>query len=244
MANTAHVSDRETSADTRAQAVGMFSNVLSEVRAFGEGLIIAEQIPNRLAEDALKNTNTKIIHRLPGMDDREAIGGAMNLGDEQKIYLSKMINGQAAFYTEGFEQPVFVTIPNFKDEAMLPEKVMEQQVEDHMSHFHITNKDIFLPFGGCAFCRNVCRYRDRIARVAYEVKAREKFQKVLWAFEQERKQGREREGWQKIIESCQDELAGIGIIGDIDGVYCYFTHLWSYDFTEAMADKIFIMEGE
>ena len=244
MANTSHVSDRETSADTRAQAVGMFSNVLSEVRAFGEGLIIAEQIPNRLAEDALKNTNTKIIHRLPGMDDREAIGGAMNLGEEQKIYLSKMKNGQAAFYTEGFEQPVFVTIPNFKDEAMLPEKVMEQQVEDHMSHFHSTNKDIFLPFGGCAFCRNVCRYRDRIARVAYDVKAREKFQKALWAFEQERKVGNNEEGWKKIIDCCQEEVVATGIIGDINAAFCYFTHLWSFDFTEGMAENIFRIGGE
>jgi len=244
MSNVSSVGDRETSADTKAQAVGMFSNVLSEVRAFGEGILIAEQIPGRLAEDALKNTNTKIIHRLPGLDDREALGGAMNLVEEQKKYLSKIKNGQAAFYTEGFEQPTFISVPNFKEDANLPEKVIEVEVQEHMDIFREANKDIYLPFDGCAYCRQICRYRDRIARIAYDVKAREKFQRALWTFEQELKAGKKQEGWKKIMESCRGELAAIGLNGDIDGIYCYFTHLWSYQFAEGMAEQIFILGGE
>ena len=59
-------------------AVEMFAGLLAEIRAYGEGLIIAEQIPARLVPDVIKNTAVKIVHRLPAADDREAVGATMN----------------------------------------------------------------------------------------------------------------------------------------------------------------------
>ena len=54
------------SAGAAAHAVEMFAGLLAEIRAYGEGLIIAEQIPERLVQDVIKNTAVKITHRLPG----------------------------------------------------------------------------------------------------------------------------------------------------------------------------------
>ena len=56
----------------------MFAGLLAEIRAYGEGLVIAEQIPARLVPDVIKNTAVKIVHRLPAADDREAVGATMN----------------------------------------------------------------------------------------------------------------------------------------------------------------------
>ena len=50
----------------------MFAGLLAEIRAYGEGLIIAEQIPAKLIPDVIKNTAVKIVHRLPAADDRDA----------------------------------------------------------------------------------------------------------------------------------------------------------------------------
>ena len=66
-----------------AQAVEMFADLLAEVRAYGEGLVIAEQIPAKLIPDVIKNTAVKIVHRLPAADDREAVGATMNLDPAQ-----------------------------------------------------------------------------------------------------------------------------------------------------------------
>lgn len=66
--------------------VEMFGNLLAEVRKYGECLIIADQIPNKLAPEVLKNTNTKIVHRLFASDDRHAIGDTIRLSDEQKTF--------------------------------------------------------------------------------------------------------------------------------------------------------------
>ena len=72
----------------------MFSNMLSEIRAYGEGLLLVDQVPTRLIPDAIKNTNLKICHRLVAEDDCKAIGESMSLSDEQRKVISKLMTGQ------------------------------------------------------------------------------------------------------------------------------------------------------
>jgi hypothetical protein len=52
-----------TGSGPAAHAVEMFAGLLAEIRAYGEGLIIAEQIPSKLIPDVIKNTAVKIVHR-------------------------------------------------------------------------------------------------------------------------------------------------------------------------------------
>src|SRR5260221_11916547 len=61
------------SANPRAQAIEAFTNMLSEMRAYVQAVMVAEQIPSKLAPDVLKNTNLKIVHRLIAKDDRESM---------------------------------------------------------------------------------------------------------------------------------------------------------------------------
>ena len=56
---------------TRAKSVEFFCNLLAEIRTFGQGIMIADQIPTKLAPDTLKNTNLKIVHRTVAKEDRE-----------------------------------------------------------------------------------------------------------------------------------------------------------------------------
>jgi hypothetical protein len=69
-------------ADPLKSIVEQIARMLSEVRAYGEGLVIVEQIPTKIIPDAIKNTATKIAHRVPAADDREVLAGAMNLTEE------------------------------------------------------------------------------------------------------------------------------------------------------------------
>ena len=72
----------------------MFSNMLSEIRAYGQGLFLVDQVPTRLIPDAIKNTNLKIVHRLVAEDDCKAIGESMGLGKEQRKIIPKLRTGQ------------------------------------------------------------------------------------------------------------------------------------------------------
>lgn len=93
-------------------AVEMFAGLLAEIRAYGEGLIIAEQIPSKLVPDVIKNTAVKIVHRLPAQDDRDAVGATMNITDAQSQYLVTLPPGQAAVFTDGMDYPLLVAMPD------------------------------------------------------------------------------------------------------------------------------------
>jgi len=80
------------------------------VRKYNEGLIIADQIPNKLVPDVIKNTHTKIVHRLFAADDRNTIGDAMGLSDEQKDFLPLLQPGEAVVYCGGWHAAVRVKV--------------------------------------------------------------------------------------------------------------------------------------
>lgn len=96
----------------RAKKLGinLFANLLAEVRKYGEGLIIADQIPNKLAVEVLKNTNTKIIHRLFASDDRRAMGETIGLQDEQINFLPMLKAGEAVIYSAGWHEAVRIQV--------------------------------------------------------------------------------------------------------------------------------------
>lgn len=73
----------------------MFSNFLSEVRAYGQGMMVVDQVPSRLIEDAIKNTNVKIIHKLVAADDSSTIAECIGLTPEEQKVIPKLSIGQA-----------------------------------------------------------------------------------------------------------------------------------------------------
>jgi DNA helicase HerA-like ATPase len=90
----------------------MFAGLLAEIRAYGEGLIIAEQIPDRLVPDVIKNTAVKITHRLPAADDREAVGATMNMTHAQNRFLVTLNPGEAAVFADGMDFPLLTRMPD------------------------------------------------------------------------------------------------------------------------------------
>ena len=72
----------------------MFSNMLSEIRAYGEGMVLVDQVPTRLIPDAIKNTNLKIVHRLVAEDDSKALAESLSLTDTQRKLIPKLLTGQ------------------------------------------------------------------------------------------------------------------------------------------------------
>ena len=119
------------SANTRGQAVETFTNMLSEIRSYGEGVIIAEQIPTKLAPDAIKNTNLKVVHRLLAGDDRAVLAATMNMDEAQSRFLTTLRAGQAAVFAEGADHPYLVAMEDFK--ARLAGRVADADVRAAMA---------------------------------------------------------------------------------------------------------------
>lgn len=102
--------------DPKGKAVETFSNLLSEIRSYKQGVIIADQVPVKLAPDVIKNTNLKIAHRIVSNDDRTVMAGAMAMNEEQTNSFSTLNRGETLIFITGDDLPVKVKIVNKKDE--------------------------------------------------------------------------------------------------------------------------------
>jgi hypothetical protein len=110
-----HISTERTSemlGNPKGKAVETFCNIIAEMRSLGQGVVVAEQIPTKIAPDVIKNTNTKIIHRLVSGDDQKAISASLGLPEADCHYLNQLSTGFALVHKEGMARPIEVSIHN------------------------------------------------------------------------------------------------------------------------------------
>lgn len=105
------------SSNLLGKSVEMLSNAIAEVRTYGEGFIIADQAPGLLDMSVIRNTNTKIIMRLPDAEDRNLVGKSANLSEEQIKELAKIPTGVAAVYQNNWLEPVLCKVMYEKNEG-------------------------------------------------------------------------------------------------------------------------------
>lgn len=142
--------------DPRGKAVSMFTNMLAEMRAYGEGFVIADQIPSKLAGDILKNSYLKIAHQLLDAQDRHAVGGCMNLTEPQIRHLNTLPTGHAAVHDERIGSAVLV--------RMLPVKssrapaLADWEVRDLARLADAGERAHLRRHAGCRLCRSPCDF--------------------------------------------------------------------------------------
>ena len=96
------------------KSVEMLANSIAEMRTYGEGFVIADQSPGLLDMSVIRNTNTKIILRLPDFSDRELVGKSAGLSDNQIIELAKLEKGVAAISQSDWLEPVLCKIDKYE----------------------------------------------------------------------------------------------------------------------------------
>ena len=109
-------------------ATAFIVKMLAEVRALGEGIIIADQLPSAMAPEVIKNTNIKIVHRLTAQDDRELIGSTMTASPLQLENIATFVQGQALITYEKMLRPFQMQVdlvPEHEDESSDDEKLFE-----------------------------------------------------------------------------------------------------------------------
>jgi DNA helicase HerA-like ATPase len=149
--------------DPRGKAVAMFTDMLAEMRAYGEGFIMADQIPTKLAPETLKNSSLKIVHRLAAPDDRQIAGECMSLSPEQVRHLNSLAPGQAIVHDHRLGEAVQVKIHAAKDQrsalAAQAQKQATQVLADSTPRPRYTylHRD-----AGCRECPAPCTFLHRL----------------------------------------------------------------------------------
>lgn len=127
----------------KSLGVEILTDMLAEVRKYHESIIIVDQIPSKLTPDVLKNTNTKIVHRLFAEDDKTAIADAIALSDQQKKFISKLNIGEAIISGNGWDKPIHTKISQLFDTSKL---VSDQEAFSRGRKYWTNHPELFCPF--------------------------------------------------------------------------------------------------
>lgn len=153
-------------ANTKGQSAQAFARALAENRKYGEGIIIAEQLPTKLVPDVIGNTALKIMHRLTSADDRDTMGKAMRFDEFQQDHVVSLRLGEAAVYGLDLEEPALIRPPNFwkvwedKGYGVESQPVTDHELEHRMAGYQAERAGHFLPYSGCSRCPAICQVRD------------------------------------------------------------------------------------
>ena len=147
------------------KSVEMLANSIAEMRTYGEGFIIADQAPGLMDLSVIRNTNTKIILGLPEIDDRELVGRAASLNEDQILELSRLKTFVAAVYQNNWLEPVLCNIEtNFKSVQRYSYEHTTRDEIDKMKYLEY----LLLPIDK----RNAidCKYLDELINDIYSLK--------------------------------------------------------------------------
>lgn len=125
--------NNEDLGNPKGKAVDHFTNMLAEMRSYGQGVIVAEQIPCKLAPDVIKNSSNKIVHRIVAKDDQETIANTIGINSDDAIYLGNSKVGYALCHKEGMVNPVIVKIDEVESNNILDVNLYNKDINKKLS---------------------------------------------------------------------------------------------------------------
>lgn len=125
-------------AEARKGAIQYISNMLAEMRAYGVGTILVDQMPSKLFPDAIKNTGTKVVFRLVSDGDRKILGAAMNLDEGTMRSLLSQRVGEATVFTENMPHAYKIRIPDVVKAHGIKTSinVTDEELKEHMQTYY------------------------------------------------------------------------------------------------------------
>lgn len=128
----------ENMGNPKGKAVEHFTNMIAEMRSYGQGVIIAEQIPTKLAPDVIKNSSNKIIHRIVSYDDQEIIANTIGLSKEEALYLGRLKTGFAVCHKEGMANPINIKVGHIYDRFISDAKLYSKKPEERKESINLS----------------------------------------------------------------------------------------------------------
>ncbi len=200
-------------AQAKEQAAQAFANTLAENRKYGEGVLIAEQLPTKLVQDAVRNTGLKIMHRLTAEEDRRYLGETMGFDEPQMRYATRLVTGEGLVYTDEFSEALLVEVrPQMAESAPTPP-------QPHAAP----------PFQACGACRAQCEYRGAALAMVRDRKLVGELQGAVRALEDRKRRDQAEADWEHLLRLLNERVRAFPSLpsqepSSSDAAYCLFLH--------------------
>lgn len=135
IANTAEQSG--SNINPKISATKFIVDMLAEVRALRESIVIADQLPSSMAQEVMKNTGLKIALRMSSQDEREYISSTISASTVQIDNLSRYEKGKSLVFFEKMEKAMEVQICKWEgdDNPKSDEELANQMFKSTISAY-------------------------------------------------------------------------------------------------------------
>ncbi|HEY0934244.1 MAG TPA: hypothetical protein VGD91_10935 [Trebonia sp.] len=201
----------------RERAAEAFANALAENGKYGEGIVIAGQIPGQLVADAVKNTSLKVMHRLTAGDDRRYLGETVGMDEAQQLFATRLRTGEALLYSDELAEAAHVSItptlpPGPPSPGLVPPAARA-------------------PLQACELCRAQCTYRGAALSMVNDPKIVDRVSHAVAALEQPGLTAAENQArWSRLTGGLRAEVGAFAALpaaapGRDDAALCLFLHV-------------------
>lgn len=159
-------------ANAQALAAQRIARGLAEDRKYGQSYLLIDQQVDKVADDAYKITNLKVLHRTAAEADRRLLGATMAMSPDQ-IEAAAALPPFGAFVSHNaLDRAVSITVPNVRgDDAAergLAEAPLATDEEIRRRHQQLLTadaacSDAMAPYPECADCLHRCAFRQHAA---------------------------------------------------------------------------------
>lgn len=137
--------------DPRAAAVKAIQDMIAEIRAYGTGIIIADQSPAKVSREIVAQTEIKVAFRLVQSLDRDLIADTTNMDEETSRQLSRLQPGEAYAYYSKLDTAIPIMTPDIRARAGIRLNVPDSDIRSRMTYWS-THKLLLRPYNECKFC--------------------------------------------------------------------------------------------
>lgn len=153
----------EGSAQPNTAAQDLLKSMLAEKRSQGLGIVIADQSPEKVGADIIKQTNIKLSFNLVEKTDKEIFANSTNMEEEQTNRMTRLVEGEAFFFMNGMTEPEEVITPDYRADYAIRTTISDEEVAQRSTYWK-DKKDKLMPYPECQInqhCLGTCAVADR-----------------------------------------------------------------------------------
>ncbi len=165
-------SSGEGEANPAAVAKGLVKRMLAEIRAYGVGMIIADQSPRKVSSDVVGLTNIKLAFRLVERTDKEILANSSNMSEQQIERLARLKPGEAFLFFDKLEEPEEVVTEDYRARTNISITLTDDDIRRRSTYWN-DKPAVLKPYPECAYlntCPHTCNFKTR--NIAREIAGR------------------------------------------------------------------------
>jgi len=149
----------------QSSTVKSLQKMIAEIRSFGTGIIIADQVPSKVTSDIVANADLKVSFRLVEQNERGILSNSTNMTDQQSQHLARLKRGEAIVYFSDLESPKVIITPDVRAENDIRFHISDEEIKDRV-RFWDSYQKLLMPYHECSACQQCtsCGRCDVMAR--------------------------------------------------------------------------------